>query len=105
MKTINVETILFESIEEKNKTKNYPNSGIFESQAKGGFFDLVFVDKKQVYVFYICPIDFFDSFHIYQIEKQDVPRISKQIKEPKNESIKYDGDFILEFARILLNRK
>lgn len=102
MKTINIEKIKFENVDEKGETANYPNSGLFESELIEGSTDLVFVNKKQEHVFYICPLDVFDSFYI---DKQEVTKISKQIKEPKNESIKYDGDFILEFARVLLNRK
>lgn len=102
MKTINIEKIKFENVEEKGNTENYPNSGLFESELIEGSTDLVFVNKKQEHVFYICPLDVFDSFYI---DKQEVNDISTQIPDKEKDSIKYDGDFILEFARILLNRK
>lgn len=104
MKTINIERIVFENAIEKEAAKNYPNSGIFESEVKEGFCDLVFVDKGQKHVAYICPFEFFNKFFESQ-EKPTTLEGLNQNTELIQESIKYEGDFILEFARILLNRK
>jgi len=94
MKTINAESINFDNMEYKNKTENYPNSGFFIAKVEKGDCDLVFIDKKQEYTMYICPEEIF-----YSIKKL------KPSDELIQEKIKYEGDFILEFARILLNRK
>jgi len=104
MRTINIETIRFDTTSESNQCKNYPNSGLFMVKVANGTNDLVFVDGRQEYTIYVCPENIFND--IFEHKKT-----SDSIKEliPTNEliqeKIKYEGDFILEFARILLNRK
>jgi len=104
MRTINIETIRFDTTSESNQCKNYPNSGLFMVKVANGTNDLVFVDGRQEYVIYVCPENVFNN--IFAIKKtSDSVEELKPSNELIQESIKYDGDFILEFARILLNRK
>lgn len=90
MKTINIETINFQTVKEASLNENYPNSGLFIVRIKEGTNDLRFVNKKEDFNFFITPEPIFDDvFQVFEtLEKE-----------------KYEGDFILEFAKILLNRK
>ena len=66
---------------------------------KDGISDFVFVNKAVEFVYFVCPQEIFNS--IFKDEEEI-------IQPPKKEELNsdaYKGDFILEFARILLNRK
>jgi len=104
MKTINIDSINFDNIEDKNKTKNYPNLGFFLANVENGFCDLVFIDKNNINPIYICPEENFNNI-FKDIKACDFIEKLNPTNELIQESIKYDGDFILEFSRILLNRK
>jgi len=100
MRTINVEVVNFETFEEANENKNYPNSGFFMAKVKEGMNDLRFVDKSVKHNHCIMPESVFNGvFGTAEIVK---PLEAEQVISTDN---KYDGDFILEFSRILLNRK
>lgn len=104
MKTINVEEINFSDNLERQLSKNYPNSGLFISKLEGGTSDFVFVDKKVDFSIFLMPASIVESFFDLQEKPLTIDGLNKTT-ELIQESIKYDGDFILEFARILLNRK
>lgn len=100
MKTINIETIVFDTFEEANENKNYPNSGFFMTKIKEGTNDLRFIDKSVKQNYCIMPESVFNGIfgNLEVIKPLEIePIIHKENK--------YDGDFILEFSRILLNRK
>ena len=104
MTKINIKTIAFKNVGEKEKTKNYPNSGFFKAESEIGTCDLVFIDKNQEWALFICPLDIFNKIFESQEKPKTIESLNKTA-ELTQESIKYDSDFILEFARILLNRK
>lgn len=98
MRTVKIETIKFENFEVKSE--NYPYSGIFISDVKKGTSDLRWVDKNVEINYCIVPAEIFQKVAKFE-ETTELPAIQETISEPQ----KYDGDFILEFSRILLNRK
>jgi len=95
MKTVEIQTLFFITHEEASKTKNYPNSGLFISNVENGINDLRWVDKNMEDAYCIVPSEVFYSV---------MPKKENIIELPLNTQ-KYDGAFILEFSRILLNRK
>lgn len=105
MRTINVEDIRFDNSEMASKTKNYPNSGFFIAKIKGEIrSDLVIVDKKTEQTIFICPENFLSEILGSQEKPTNIEGLNPST-ELIQEHVKYDGDFILEFSRILLNRK
>lgn len=102
MKT-EIKKIEFETLELKGRAENYPKNGFYISKELGAdYSDLTFVDKRKEFVFYVMP---FSSFE--EIENDFIIKDEIETTEfiPLNNSKEYDSDFILEFARILLNRK
>lgn len=98
MKTVQIHEIEFDNAIKANETENYPHSGLFFSRVKNHSSDLRFVDKNIKVTNFIVPEEIFRNVTVNQKEKQpDITEI-----EDKKE---YSQDFILEFARILLNRK
>ena len=97
MTTVEINYIEFESLELANENKNYPKSGLFITKTPDGS-DFRFIDKSIRHGFCIASESIFNSIaNVYsKTESQELN------VDPK---IKYDGDFILEFSRILLNRK
>lgn len=100
MKTINVEVINFETFEQANDNNNYPDSGLFISRVIEGHNDLRFVDKSMKHNVLIAPESVFNG--VFGKTEEIKPLGLEPIVSEGN---KYDGDFILEFSRILLNRK
>ena len=99
MRTVEIHTIEFKTAEEASKNENYPNSGLFIVREKGGTSNLRIVDKAVSHNFCIVPESTFNGICLFN-ETTELPAI----QEPTSEQ-KYEGDFILEFSRILLNRK
>lgn len=93
MKKVEIHEIEFEDDDIQLDTDKYPNGGLFIAKRRS-FSDLVFVNKKDKFVTAICPEFIFN----------DATKVEQVIELPKIEN-KFDGDFILEFSRILLNRK
>lgn len=104
MKTINIETIRFDDVAKSNECKNYPYSGLFMVKVANGTNDLRLVNKNDLYNNYVCPESIFNDVFELQEKPKTIEGLN-QTAELVQESIKYEGDFILEFARILLNRK
>lgn len=104
---INIETISFETIEDSNLNENYPNSGLFMVKVANGTNDLRYVNKNDIYNNYVMPESVFNEVFESQkiVDSFDELKIDCEIDEIIKVPAKYDGDFILEFARILLNRK
>ena len=96
-KTVQVNYIEFETFELANENKNYPESGLFITKTPTGS-DFRFIDKTIKNNFCIVPESVFNS----TVNVSDKIESQELTVEPQ---IKYDGDFILEFSRILLNRK
>jgi len=100
MKTIEIHTIEFETGIEASENKNYPNSGLFITRIKGGMSDLRFVDKSISNNYCIVPESVFNGvFNTKEVTELPL------MQEIESVNQKFDGDFILEFSRILLNRK
>jgi len=100
MKTINIETIIFDSREKLGETENYPNSGFFIAKTKNNVSDLVMIDKKAKHTIFVCPETTLEN--LFENVAANKPIELEAIIQNNN---KYDGDFILEFSKILLNRK
>jgi hypothetical protein len=96
MKNLKIKEINFLIGDAIGLTKNYPSNGFFTSRLEGGISDFVLVDKNTEYIIFICPEETFDSL---TIDSEEI------ISLPETNTDTYKGDFILEFARILLNRK
>ena len=97
MKTVEIHYIEFETFELANENKNYPHSGLFMAKIKDGNADLRFIDKSTKQNFCIAP----ESMCNGVLNYKEVEKLELIVEEKP----KYDGDFILEFSRILLNRK
>jgi hypothetical protein len=95
MKNLKIKEINFLIGDTRGLTKSYPSSGLFISRLEGGISDFILVNKDVEFVFFICPEETFN--YIFKGEEKTV------ISEPNNDT--YKEDFILEFSRILLNRK
>lgn len=93
MKNAQIHEIEFDNHELAMENKNYPHSGLFDVKIKTGMSDVRFVDKNIRTNCCVAP-----SVVFFEVTHKDV---YLDPVEPK----KYDGDFILEFSRILLNRK
>lgn len=93
MKKVEIHEIEFEEDTVRLDADEYPNGGLFIAK-RGRFSDLVFVNKKDKFVTVICPEFVFN----------ETTKVEQITELPKTEN-KFDGDFILEFSRILLNRK
>lgn len=100
MKTVEINYIDLENNDLALKTANYPKSGLFITRLKDGFSDLRFVDKKNEYSYVIAPELIFNE--CVTINESSEYKFLEDI-EIKNNN--FDADFILEFSRILLNRK
>ncbi len=100
MKTVEIHYIEFETFELANENKNFPHSGLFVTKTPD-FSDLRFVDKSIKHNMCIVPESVLNSV-IGVSEKVNKAETLELITEEKP---KYDGDFILEFSRILLNRR
>ena len=96
MKTVNIDYTEFETMELAGQNENYPHSGLWMVKIKKGGSDLRFVDKATITNYCIAP-----DFICNGIFDYKEPTITAPIEAKKQ----YDGDFILEFSRILLNRK
>lgn len=99
MKTVQIQYIDFKNNDDASLNKNYPNDGLFISKIKEtGLADLRFVDKDYEINFCIIPADVAEKVFNNNL----ISTIPNIINKPETE---YSQDFILEFARILLNRK
>lgn len=98
MKNLKIKEINFPIEVERGLTKTYPSSGLFISRIENGISDFVFVNKDVEFAHFICPEETFCSIFKYEEELD-----REKFTEPNTDS--YKTDFILEFARILLNRK
>jgi len=96
-KTVELNYIEFDSFELANENKNYPKSGLFITKTPEGS-DFRFIDKSVKNGFCIVPESVFNS----TVNISDKVEIEELTSNSEN---KFDGDFILEFSRILLNRK
>lgn len=92
MKAVQIHEIEFDSNNQAEKTSNYPHGGLFIAKIKNSVSDVRFVDLAISQSIAIAPAEIFKG-----VTQSDVI----DYKEPKKE---YSQDFILEFARILLNR-
>lgn len=101
MKNVKIHEIEFEKSDDSFKSKNYPSSGLFIVNDKENVLeDVRFVNKIHEYTTGIAPLDMFLMVcELKQTEKQSEEILISESKQ------KYDPDFILEFSRILLNRK
>jgi len=100
-KKVEIKYIEFENNQDAMENKNYPSSGLFMVRTiKPDASDLRFVDKRLETNFCLVPEAMFEQVivEVYDSEKL----IQEKLHEIENT---YKGDFILEFARILLNRK
>lgn len=98
MKTVQIHEIEFDNAIKANETENYPHSGLFFSRVKNHSSDLRFVDKNIKVTTFIVPEEIFRNV----IVNQKVKQLDDILIQYKTE---YSQDFILDFARILLNRK
>lgn len=96
-KTVQVKYIEFDNLQSANESKNYPESGLFIVKTPESS-DLKFIDKSVKFGFFIIAESIFNSC----VTISDKVESKELTNEPQT---KYEGDFILEFARILLNRK
>lgn len=102
---VEIKNIEFETWDISSVNDNYPNSGFFMVKIKEtDLADLRFINKSNSVNFCICPeVIFNDNVKIDKEKETEAPLpIVSTIQEQQN---KFDGDFILEFSRILLNRK
>jgi len=99
MKKVEIEDVSFDTRTEALNSENYPNSGLFIVETDEGESDLVLVNKYSSVVFFIAPKSMFNNTLIFEEPIEHV------INNSSVENNKYGGDFILEFSRILLNRK
>jgi len=98
MKTVEINYIDFDTNDQAMKNENYPCNGLFMTKIKNGNSDLRFVDKNVEINFCIAP----------EVLCNNILTITQKHIEPEETPVqenKYNGDFILEFSRILLNRK
>ena len=93
---VEIKEIEFNNPELKSRTENYPSSGFYISSYDETI-DLTFVNKNFEFVLFIIPVS--------EFEKIESEFIIKESNENINQEKEYTNDFILEFARILLNRK
>ena len=101
-KFIPIHEIEFENHAESMKNKSYPNSGLFLVKITDGIEDLRFVDKSMPTNLCICPKSVFFGEVSDQITTiEELPTI-EQVKPVSGFS---ENDFILDFTKILLNRK
>jgi len=94
--TVDLNYIEFETMDLAGQNENYPHSGLWMVKIKKGNADLRFIDKSTTTNWCIAPESTCNGVFDYK-----EPEIVHTV-EPKKQ---YDGDFILEFSRILLNRK
>lgn len=92
--TVDLNYIDFETMELAGQNENYPHSGLWMVKIKKGGSDLRFVDKATTTNWCVAPESICNGIFDYKEPEQQ-----KEIKK------QFDGDFILEFSRILLNRK
>jgi len=78
---------------------------MFLVRVKDATSDLRCVNKDDIYNFYIMPESIFNDVFESQEKQPESVEIPEQTTELIQQPIKYDADFILEFARILLNRR
>lgn len=96
-----IKEITFETSELANNSKSYPHSGLFlVTNNEIGIIDLRFIDKGAKINYFICPESVFNGT-IRTTIVEDEPKI---IEHPKSNDSS-NNEFVLEFARILLNRK
>ena len=95
-KKVKIHYIDFDHSDDAMKNINYPNSGLFIVRVKKAGSDLRFVNKSVELNYFIAPESVFNAV----VDVEDIGLPIEEIIE-----YKYDGDFILEFARILLNSK
>lgn len=96
-KLLEVQVVEFDNLEKANETKNYPKSGFYITKTSSCC-EFRLVDKTQINTFCILPEPLFNSIANFS-EKIEIQEL---VSKPEN---KFEGDFILEFSRILLNRK
>jgi len=96
MKTVEIFEITIDDAIEANKNENYPNSGLFIVKTEIAS-DLRFIDKNSEYNYCIAPANMF-------LNSVELKHVNETVLEPV-QSEKYEANFILEFSRILLNRK
>jgi len=94
--TVDLNYIDFETMELAGQNKNYPHSGLWMVKIKEGNVDLRFIDKSTTANWCIAPESICNGVFDYK---------ELITTEPIETKKQYDGDFILEFSRILLNRK
>lgn len=103
MKTVQIHEITFESSKETFESEKYPNSGLFiVEDLDTNLTDVRFVNKEINYVLGIAPDDIF-----FRLCKPTTI-INKQNPDTELKSVFYseiDQNFILEFTKLLLNRK
>lgn len=97
MKTVQIHEIELDTELLGMDSINYPNNGLYLLKVKGQT-HLAFVNKKIKDVMWIAPKDVWSD--VLNVQTELVSTI-----EDLPQQNQYDGDFILEFARILLNRK
>lgn len=98
MKTVEIHYIEFITDAEAANIDNYPHDGLFISKTKNGMSDLRYIHKECTINNCIAPADIAKKV-LNIVDSVVVKEIEQELTN------KYDGDFILEFARILLNRK
>lgn len=103
MKTVQIHEITFESSKKSFESKNYPNEGLFiVEDLEINLTDIRFVNKETNFVLGIAPDDLF-----FRLCKPTTI-INKQNPDPELKSVfnsEIDQNFILEFTKLLLNRK
>lgn len=101
MKTVQIHEIEFDDLETSDKNSNYPISGLFIVRVKDERSDFRFVDKTVNTNICIIPESVLNILDFIQEIKPKQEEVLESVKSNKE----YSQDFILEFARILLNRK
>jgi hypothetical protein len=96
MKNLKIKEINFLIGDTIGLTENYPSNGFFISRLENGSSDFVLANKNTKHVFSICPEEVFNSL---TIDSEEIISLSEINTDT------YKVDFILEFARILLNRE
>lgn len=107
MKTVQIHEITFESSKESFESKKYPNEGLFiVEDLEINLTDVRFVNKENNYVLGIAPDNLFLRACEIKISNVTIDQginTDSELKPILTSGI--DSNFILEFTKLLLNRK
>lgn len=103
-KSVKVSYVEFTDLKEAMENKNYPESGFYVVKISEDNSDLRFIDKSSKLNFCICPESVFNGVEKYAVIPPQQLEVIPEYEVLPSQSMS-DNSFILEFSKILLNKK